>query len=106
MTENLFQAAVEGAQGFAAAMRGLANAEALTEPQFRAYEQQAEAAYRQARKAGATEEEGLLAIGPLIDTIVRAGASYGFELSAGVGGLVVAGKRYDLIFGVDHKPLS
>jgi len=96
---DLFRGAAEGAQGFADTLSGLANsAIPLTTGQFGAFGQQAQAAFAQAKEGGASSEQALLAIAPLLQTLQKASAAYGIELDANTQGLIDQGKAAGIAF--------
>jgi len=103
LSENeLFRGAAEGAQGFANTLKGLANSDIpLTTSQFGAFGQQAKAAFDQAIAGGASSEQALLAIAPLLQAIVQGAASYGLEIDEGTQALIEQAKASGIAFKTD-----
>lgn len=107
---ELFRGAAEGAKGFADALGGIANASLpMTIDQFRAFEQQANSAFEQA-KAGALEQglsaeeaakQALLATGPLLQNITQASSSYGIALDGNTAKLMEQARAAGVAFPVD-----
>lgn len=98
---GLFRGAAEGAEGLRGALEGLANAGYLTEQSFGAIQGQAQAAFDQMVAGGATSQEALLAMAPLLQSLVSASQNYGIELDANTAALVRQAEEAGVAFRED-----
>jgi hypothetical protein len=95
---ELFRGAAEGAEGLKMALEGLANAGYLTAQSFAAFGQQADAAFRQALAGGASNEQALQTIAPLLGSIISASRNYGIEIDANTQALIDQAKAAGISF--------
>jgi len=98
---GLFRGAIEGAQGLVQALTGVANAGYLTQQSFDAFENQAQAAFQQAQAGGATQQEALQAMGPLLQALVNAQEHYGVNLDQTTQDLIKQAREAGVAFPVD-----
>lgn len=96
-----FRGAAEGAQGLRQALEGIANAGYLTRDSFAAFGQQAQSAYDQALAGGASQQQALLAIAPLLQSLVSAAQNYGLTLDANTQRLVDQARENGITFRTD-----
>lgn len=96
-----FRGAAEGAQGLKEALEGVANAGYLTAQAFAAFGQQAVSAYNQALAGGATTEQGLQTIAPLLGSIISASRNYGFTIDENTQALIDQAKAAGISFPLE-----
>lgn len=98
---ELFRGAAEGAQGLKEALEGVANAGYLTTDSFGAFEQQAGAAFAQAVAGGASSQQALLTIAPLLQSLSSASENYGINLDDATKALIEQAKAAGIAFKTD-----
>jgi gas vesicle protein len=110
LTENeKFRGAAEGVGALDAALKGLADTGYLTTDSFAAIERQAGSAFQQAvaggLEAGLTqaqaEQQALMAIAPLLQSLQSTAAQYGVELDANTQSLIAQAEASGIAFKTD-----
>lgn len=101
MENEAFKGAAEAAAGLAQTMAGLIDAGYLTRDAFAAFGVTAMDAFNQAVGAGASENEALLSILPLLAEIQRAHDLYGYQLTAEQQQLMDIAHAHGLAFPTD-----
>lgn len=98
---EMFRGAAEGAVNLAGILEGLAASAYLTKDAFAAFGVAGMDAYNQAIAAGATEQQAILAIMPLLTQLRQAHDSYGYQLTEEQQKLMDLAEKNGLAFPTD-----
>jgi TP901 family phage tail tape measure protein len=98
---ELFAGANQAAVGLAETMEGLGNLGMLNQDSFNAFGVSAQNAFEQAVAGGATAEQAMQAMMPLLSQIVTAQQAYGFEVDAGTQSLIDQAEAMGFAFPPD-----
>jgi hypothetical protein len=100
-SNELFAGAAQGAAGLNDALKGLANSGYMTADSFAAFGNQARAAYDQAREGGASHEQALQVIAPLLSSMASTAANYSMALDPATASLIEQAKVAGIAFPVE-----
>lgn len=99
--EGPARAALEAADGLNQALQGVALAGYLTQDSFSAFGVAAADAFAQAVAGGLTQQQALVAIGPLLGNISQASATYGLAIDANTQALLDQARAAGVAFPTD-----